>query len=127
MWRVLLGPDGSSLYPLPWYTWALDVSGPIAVAEVASARNWVDLVCAYPRHAGGFVYPDWVKISRTFAAVHITLPAIAAAQGFALMTPKGTIPPGFWDVETTFWTRWSFARTRLVEMIGGHERSRGEL
>lgn len=64
------------------------------------------------------MYPDWTNIAREYDAVHITLPAIAAAQGFHLETPKGVIPPAFWDVETTFWLRWCFAGARLVESAG---------
>jgi hypothetical protein len=56
-------------------------------------------------------------ISQTFDAVHFTLPAIAAAQGFALMTGHGVIPPAYWDVETTFWIKWRLAGARMVESV----------
>jgi hypothetical protein len=118
MWKILLGPGGSMMYPLPRYTWELDVDEPVAVAEITSATSWAELVCAHPRRVDGLVYPDWVSISRSFDAVHITLPTIAAAQGFSLITKDGTIPPAFWDVETTFWLRWCFSDARLVEIVG---------
>lgn len=117
MWRALLGPHGSSLYPLPWYTWNLTVTRRITVVEIDSAACWVDFVSSYPHVSDGSVYPDWPRISKEFDGVHITLPLIAAAQGFSFHTSCGTIPPAFWDVETTFWLRWCFSRADLVEAV----------
>jgi hypothetical protein len=115
MWRALLGPGGSAARPLPRYTWHLTLAEPLAVAEIASATQWAEFVSAHARHVGGAIYPDWVAISRSFDAVHITLPAIAAAQGFALTTADGTIAPAFWDVETTFWVTWRVSSAEMVE------------
>jgi hypothetical protein len=115
MWRALLGPYDSMMYPLPWHTWELEVNADIKIAEITSASSWVELVCSHGRASKGFLYPDWLKIAREFDAVHITLPAIAAAQGFYFSVPAGVIPPTFWDVETTFWLRWCFSGARLVE------------
>jgi hypothetical protein len=116
-WRALFGPHGSMLYPLPWYTWELEVESDIKVAEIVSATTWVKFVCAHACTIDGMIYPDWVTIAREFDAVHVTLPAIIAAQGFHFDTPGGTIPPAFWDVETTFWLRWCFPDARLVEIV----------
>lgn len=121
LWRALLGPHGSMLYPLPWYTWELEVDIDIQVAEIVSAAEWVEFVCAHARVSDGMVYPDWVNIAREFDAVHVTLPAIAAAQGFYFATSQGVIPPAFWDVETTFWLKWCFSGARLVETINENE------
>jgi hypothetical protein len=115
MWRAFLGPGGSAVRPLPRYTWNLTQSEPVVVAEITSAARWAEFVCAYPRRVGRVIYPDWATVSRSFDAVHITLPAIVAAQGFALTTGEGTIAPAFWDVETTFWVRWRFSAAQLVE------------
>jgi len=115
MWRALLGPGGSAVRPLPRYTWNLTHSLPVRVAEITSASRWAEFVCAHPRYVGGVIYPDWVSVSRSCDAIHITLPTIAAAQGFALTTPDGAIAPAFWDVETTFWVRWRVSAAQLVE------------
>ena len=118
MWRVLLGPDSSMMWPQPWHTWELTVERDVKVAEVVSATKWVEFVCAYARISYGHVYPDWMRIAREFDAIHITLPAIVAAQGFHFSTPRGVIPPAFWDVETMFWLKWCFSSARLVETVG---------
>jgi hypothetical protein len=115
MWQALIGPHASSLYPLPWYTWELEVKSQLMVAEIETAERWVEFVCAHPDVRDGFVYPDWPRIAQEFDAVHLTLPLIAAAQGFYFATPGGIIPPAFWDVETTFWLSWCFSGARLVE------------
>jgi hypothetical protein len=115
MWRAFLGPGGSAVRPLPRYTWNLTYSEPVAVAEITSASRWAELVRAHPRCAGSLIYPDWATVARRFDAVHITLPTIAAAQGFALTTADGTIAPAFWDVETTFWVTWRISSAELVE------------
>jgi len=49
--------------------------------------------------------------------VHITISAIAAIQGMRLETPRGLLAPSYWDVETTFWLRWSFTSVALVETV----------
>jgi hypothetical protein len=117
MWREYLQPfRGSSLYPLPWRTWALHLrDSDIRVAEIVTAMDWVHLVDAHAIVCGDHIYPDWANIACEFDAVHIMLPAIAAAQGFYLPASEGTIPPAFWDVETTFWLRWNFSGARLIE------------
>jgi len=89
----------------------------VAVAEIASATVWAEFVCAHPRAQHGLVYPNWCKIAREFDAVHITLPAIVAAQGFFVRTSLGPIPPAFWDVESTFWLKWRFTAARLIETV----------
>jgi hypothetical protein len=121
MWRIYLESFMSSgLYPLPWYTWELEVDADnIRVAEIVSATKWVEFVETYARNNEGVIYPDWVKIAREFDAVHVTLPTIAAAQGFYFDTPQGIIPSAFWDIETTFWLRWCFSGAHLVETVDG--------
>jgi hypothetical protein len=118
MWRALLGPGGSTAFPLPRYTWNVTPSETVAVAEITSATRWAEFVCAHPRSLGRVIYPDWFAVSKSFDAVHITLPTIAAAQGFALITRDGIIAPAFWDVETTFWVTWRISAAQLVEGRG---------
>jgi hypothetical protein len=115
MWRAFLGPGGSAVHPLPRYTWELTFGEPVAVAEISGAECWAEFVCAHPRYVERLIYPDWVAVSREYDAVHITLPTIAAAQGFALTTGDGMVAPAFWDVETTFWVTWRVAAAHLVE------------
>jgi hypothetical protein len=119
MWRALLGPNGSMLYPRPWFSWEMVVDQCVRVAEITSATKWVDFVCSYASSYNGVVYPEWVKIAQEFDAVHIAVPAIVAGQGFHFGTSLGVIPPAFWDVETTFWLRWRFAEVHLIETVGG--------
>lgn len=113
MWSAFLGTGGSQVRPLQRYTWDLALDEPVAVAEITSATSWAEFVFTYARRSEGLVYPDWVAVSRSFDAVHITLPTIAAAQGFALTTADGTIAPAFWDVETTFWVTWRVEAGKL--------------
>jgi hypothetical protein len=119
MWREYLEPfRGSTLYPLPWNTWEMAVDADnIRVAEIVSASKWVEFVETYALTSDGLVYPDWVEIAHEFDAVHVTLPAIVAAQGFYFDSVQGLIAPAFWDVETTFWLRWCFSGARLVETV----------
>jgi hypothetical protein len=124
MWRALLGPGGSMMYPLPRYTWELEIDRDVTVAEIVSATDWVEFVCAHARISDGLVFPDWIAIAQSFDAVHFTVPVIAAAQGFAFDTRYGVIPGAFWDVETTFWLRWCFAGARVIETIVGNDMNR---
>lgn len=105
------------IYPLPWYTWELEIDKDVRVAEIGSATAWVEFVCAHARISDGLVYPDWVDIAQSFDAVHLTLRMIAAAQGLSFATRHGDIPAAFWDVETTLWLRWCFSRASLVETV----------
>ena len=119
MWRAMLGPSGSMLYPRPWVTWEMVVDEDVKVAEITSATKWVDFVCSYALARNGVVYPEWVKIAQEFDAVHVTVPAIVAGQGFHFGFWLGIIPPAFWDVETTFWLRWRFAGGSSYRDRGG--------
>jgi hypothetical protein len=118
MWRTHLGPGGSMMYPLPRYTWELAIDKDARIAEIRGATDWVDFVCAHSRFSDGLIFPDWAGIAQSYDAVHLTLRAIAAAQGFSFDTPHGVIPPAFWDAETTFWLSWCVTWAQLVETIG---------
>lgn len=118
MWRVYLEPwRHVGGIPVPWYTWALRVKVGVKVIEINSATQWADLVCAYPRACAGSIYPDWVAIADEFDGVHMTLPAIVAAQGFYLKTRRGLVAPTFWDVESTVWLKWQFSGAKLLEEL----------
>jgi hypothetical protein len=118
MWRAYLESwKKNKMYLMPWHTWELLIDEDINVVEITSATRWVEFVCAYPRIHEGHLYPDWVKASQEIDAVHMTLPAIAAAQGFSFSTPQGVIPEGSWDVESTFWLKWRFSSARLMEKV----------
>jgi hypothetical protein len=119
MWREYLeGFRRSTLFPLPWYIWELQLqSHDVDIIEITNASKWVQFIEAYPLLRGAHVYPDWARIACGFDAVHITLPAIAAMQGFYFATPVGSILPAFWDVETTFWLKWCFTGARLRETV----------
>jgi hypothetical protein len=123
MWRMYLEPfRGSLLYPLPWRSWQMQLgTDHIDVAEIVSATRWAEFVDAYAIRGRGITYPDWVRIARDFDAVHFTLPAIAAAQGFHFRTRAGLVRPAFWDVETTLWLKWQFCNASLVEVVGADD------
>jgi hypothetical protein len=117
MWRLLLGPGGSFAYPLPRYTWKLKVERGVTVVEIGDATTWVEFVCTHARISDGRIFPNWAHIARSVDAVHLTLPAIVATQGFTFCTRYGVIPAAFWDVETTVWLRWCFTDAYLVESV----------
>lgn len=117
-WRLFLDPyQGSELYSFPWHTWQLVVDRDARIAEIGSAQAWADFVERFGAPRGDLVVPQWRRVAEELDAVHVTLPAIAAAQGFHLPTRDGLIPPVFWDVEATFWLRWRFTDSRLVESL----------
>lgn len=123
-WRKLLSgylasvAAGSQLFPLPWVTWRLEPSpGVINVAEIVNARAWVRFVESYPHIADGSVWPDWTRAANDFDAIHITLPAIVAAQGFRFRVGPAVLEPAFWDVEQTFWLAWRFSGAQLLEVV----------
>lgn len=119
MWRLLLGPGGSPARPLGRYTWALDVEQDARVAEIVTASDWVQLVCAHPYLDGDRVLPNWADIAQRFDAVHFTLPVIAAIQALSVRAGDAIIPAAYWDVETTFWLNWRFSGVHLLESPNG--------
>lgn len=122
MWRIYLDL-GSSLHPQPWQTWQLPVTDPAAdVLEIGGAGDWAAFVGRYPLVHGNDVYPDWAKVARDFAGVHMTLRAIVAAQGFRIPVADGLAAAPFWDIESVLWLRWCFATPRLVEVTSPHVR-----
>ncbi|MFE0047932.1 hypothetical protein [Streptomyces albireticuli] len=119
MWRMYLD-QGSSLHPLPWHTWELRVTDPAAeVLEIGDASAWAAFVGRYPLVHDGSVFPDWRAVAREYAGVHMTLRAIAAAQGFGVRVAGGVAAAPYWDVESVLWLRWVFAGVRLVGVAAG--------
>lgn len=119
MWRRYLDSvRGSSLHPLPWYTWNLPARDDAAVLEITSAREWADFVAAYGRRHEEMIYPYWPTVARDFDGIHLTLRAILAIQGFELATSRGPTAPTYWDVESTLWLRWCFTSPDLHEVTG---------
>ncbi|MGK5544971.1 hypothetical protein ACSNOH_09590 [Streptomyces sp. URMC 127] len=120
MWRMYLDL-GSSLHPRPWQTWQLPVTDPAAeVLEIDGAVGWVTFLERYPLVHDGSVHPDWAKVARDYAGVHMTLRAIVAAQGFRFALANGPAAASFWDVESVLWLRWCFGEPRLVEVTPPH-------
>jgi len=118
MWRLYLDLGKySSNFPKPWRIWKLDINATATVCNIATAAQWEGLVINNPMSRDGLVYPDWEAIAEEWDAVHITVSTIAAIQGMRLRTSIGLIAPSYWDVETTFWLRWSFTSATLVETL----------
>jgi hypothetical protein len=118
MWRTFLELGSEdTLHPRPWSIWRLEVDSSASVCEITSAKAWCELLARYPLVHGGLVYPDWPKIYNHWDAVHISLAAIAASQGFALSVGSEASAPVYWDVECTFWLRWRFRSTELIDVV----------
>jgi hypothetical protein len=116
-WRTYLDLHrGSSLFPLPWHTWAVEIEAGATVREISSAVDWMELVASHPLRAGGLTYPDWVSIGRVHDGVHMTLRAIAATQGIVFPMSGGAVAAPYWDVESTLWLRWRVRSAELVEV-----------
>ena len=118
MWRVYLDlGDYSSNFPYPWYVWEVNVHEGARVCNVTTATQWQELALNYPAIKDGLMYPDWGRVADDWDAVHITISAVAAIQGLRLRSANGLLAPSYWDVETTFWLRWSFSSVSLVETV----------
>lgn len=118
MWRIYLDLNqGSTLYPRPWYTWAIKPHRHAVVHELAAASHWVELVLSHPLRNGELLFPDWSSVARDYDAVHMTLRAIVATQGLYFPTEKGIVAAPYWDIESTLWLRWCFDSISLVEMV----------
>ncbi len=119
MWRCLLrGYESSTtLFLRPWYIWQLELRPRVRIYEIYNASRWVDLITAHPRIERGFLHPDWAAVASNWDAIHITLRAITAAQGMSFTTAYGPTVAPYWDVESTFWLRWCFTTSALVETI----------
>jgi hypothetical protein len=124
MWESYLEPyygqpgRDSMTYPPPWHSWDLELDGePLAIAEVVSAKTWVDFVAEWHSQGRDGIVPDWAAVAEHYDAVHISASAVAAAQGLRFATELGTTAPAFWDVESTLWLRWRFSGARLVGIV----------
>jgi hypothetical protein len=116
-WRAYLDLQrGSSLFPPPWYTWAVELEPDATVMEVSSAAEWVDLVESHPLRAGGLTYPDWASLGGSCDGVHMTVRAIAATQGIVFQLREGFAAPPYWDVESTLWLRWRVRSAELMDV-----------
>lgn len=119
MWQMLLdrsGPD-PVLYPAPWRTWRLELATDVRVMEIKTARQWTEFVANNAQYADGYVRVDWSKVARRWDGVHITLPAIVAAQGFQFEAEHGLVAPVFWDIESTLWVKWVCTKAKLCREI----------
>lgn len=118
MWRIYLELNrGSTLHPLPWHTWSVEPNPHAIVREISTADEWVDFVLSHPRRHLELLFPDWGSAARQYDAVHMTIRAIGAAQGFYFPTEQGIVAAPYWDVESTMWLRWCFGSSRLVETV----------
>lgn len=111
MWQSQLD---SGLYSFPWHSWELIPEADVRVLEITTARDWVELFDRFPRCEQGILYPDWNKVSKDFDAVHLTMRAIIATQGFCFPAEEGITAAAYWDVESTLWLKWCFASVRLM-------------
>jgi hypothetical protein len=118
MWREYIERAVSGTgFERPWHVWKICASPSARVWEVNSASAWAELSMRYPLTANGLIYPNWPAIAEDFDAVHLTAMAVAATQGVRIRTEMGLIAPTYWDVESTFWLRWSFDAVSEVEIV----------
>lgn len=117
MWTTYMTMYRGLTFPEPWRTW--EVAGDpanVRVAELTSARGWVELVERYPKLSGEIATPDWSALAADFDGVHVTITAVAASQGFRCESAVGPVAAPFWDVEQTLWLRWPFTCVREIEV-----------
>jgi hypothetical protein len=109
MWHRLVGDSGDGpLFPAPSRAFRLLVDDAARVREVAGAADWCALVAEHHTVHDGLAYPDWRAIGADHDGVHLSLFAVAAAQGVAFRVDGLTTAPAYWDVESAFWLHWCF-------------------
>jgi hypothetical protein len=109
MWLCYLELNrGSSLFPLPWTVWSLEIDPGARVLEINTATAWVEFVALEPVRRHGLLHPNWKAAGNRWDGVHMTISAIAATQGVAFVAGSDVVAPTYWDVESTLWLRWSF-------------------
>lgn len=113
-WCYLELNRGSSLFPLPWTVWSLDVHPSARVLEIDTATAWVEFVALEPVRRHGLLYPNWRVAGNAWDGVHMTVSAIAATQGVTFVAGADVVAPPYWDVESTLWLRWSFKAVEEV-------------
>jgi hypothetical protein len=124
MWWAYLqdhGGPGSPFLP-PWQVWSLPLARNATIYEVTGARRWAELVASHPIRRDGLVFPDWLRISAAYDAVHMTARAVVATQGLRLRSSAGVVAAPFWDVESTLWLRWCFGPPRRVANTYGGDK-----
>jgi hypothetical protein len=118
MWREYIERAVSGTgFERPWHVWKIRARPGARVCEVDTASAWADLNMRYPLVKDELIYPNWSAIAEDYDAIHLTAMAIAAIQGVRISTEMGLIAPSYWDVESTFWLRWSFDTVSEVEIV----------
>ena len=118
MWRAYLEAyESSPPFQRPRRTWAVVPRPDSVVREITSAAQWVDFVVAYPRRGERFLVPDWRAVAEDYDGIHMTLSAILATDGLCFAAGDDTVECGHWHMESTFWLRWCFESTTLVETL----------
>ena len=118
MWRAYIESAVSGTgFERPWHVWKICASPSARVYEVNTASAWADLSMRYPLVENELIYPNWFAVAEDYDAVHLTAMAIAATQGVRISTAMGLVAPSYWDVESTFWLRWSFNAVSEVEIV----------
>ena len=116
MWTTYMTMYHGLTFPEPWRTWEVTADpATVRVAELTSARAWVELVERYPKLSGEIATPDWSALAADFDGVHVTVTAVAASHGFRCESAVGPVAAPFWDVEQTLWLRWPFTCIREIE------------
>jgi hypothetical protein len=116
-WCYLQLNAGSTLFPPPWVVWSADLRADLEVLEIVTAMDWAEFVAQSPIVSAGIAYPNWKYASQRWDGIHITVRAIVALQGIRLSHKDLVIAPAFWDVESTLWLRWAFARVKRVSTV----------
>lgn len=115
-WAYMQLHAGSTLFPPPWTIWSVEPVHDANVLEITTASEWVDFVLSHPDRMGGLLYPNWKSAEERWDGIHMTARAIAATQGIRLSADNNdAIAPHYWDVESTFWLRWRFARAERID------------
>jgi hypothetical protein len=73
-------------------------------------------IAGHPRYWISTGKPPWVPPPEPVLYPDYFVTA-TKVKGVSLQTPQGLLAPSYWDVETTFWLRWSFTAMTLVDTV----------
>lgn len=92
--------------------WTLEPRDDARIFVVNTYADLEELVEEYRTDARGFRdYPDWLKVSRDFDAIHLTKSGQLATH---LTYPYSLYA---WDCESTVWFRWRFVQVNDVGVV----------
>lgn len=109
---------GDDQRPGPYFPWLVEAAATSRVWELQSARDWADLVIAYPGETvNNYVLPDWRAVSNDWDCVHLSTTGFLIGHGVGIATELGVARLEGWNMESSLWLRWSFRRAERLEPV----------